>query len=105
MDTTPAALVDYSSSVSYGDLPQSSIDACKVRVLDSLGCIAAAYDHPVSVSARTLARSYTTPELGGNRTRIKSEGRPGNGCIRQWGNAATTRYQRYVSREERRSSK
>lgn len=71
MDNTTAALVDYALRVKYSDLSPDVVDACKTRVLDSLGCIAAAYDHPVSVAARGLAHTYKTDSaatvLGSNR--------------------------------------
>lgn len=69
MDATTERLVDYAMGVSYKDLPPGTVTAVKQRILDTLGCVAGAYDHPVSVSARRLAQRYAmdTPAtiLGG----------------------------------------
>lgn len=59
MDATTEKLVDYTLQTDYDDLPESVTAACKDRVLDTLGCVAAAYDHPVSVAARRLAGRYS----------------------------------------------
>jgi 2-methylcitrate dehydratase len=58
MDATTERLIDYAMSVGYPDLPPSTVEACKRRMLDTLGCVAAAYDHPVSIAARKLAEAY-----------------------------------------------
>lgn len=58
MDATTEKLIDYTMSVSYDDLPPGAVEACKRRVLDTLGCVAGAYDHPVSIAARKLAAGY-----------------------------------------------
>lgn len=60
MDATTEKLVDYTMSVRYEDLPLSVVEACKRRLLDTLGCVAAAYEHPVSIAARKLAAGYRT---------------------------------------------
>ncbi len=69
MDATTERLVDYTMGVRYEDLPVETVTAVKQRILDTLGCVAGAYDHPVSVSARRLAQRYSmdTPAtiLGG----------------------------------------
>jgi 2-methylcitrate dehydratase len=71
MDATTAKLVDYAMSVRFEDLPPGTVSACKQRILDTLGCVAGAYDHPMSVAARTLAGRYLmdTPAtiLGGTQ--------------------------------------
>ena len=59
MDATTERLVDYTMGVRYEDLPAKTVTAVKQRVLDTLGCVAGAYDHPVSVSARCLAQRYS----------------------------------------------
>ena len=59
MDATTERLVDYTMGVRYEDLPAKKVTAVKQRVLDTLGCVAGAYDHPVSVSARCLAQRYS----------------------------------------------
>jgi 2-methylcitrate dehydratase len=71
MDATTEQLVDYTLKTGYDDLPEAVTAACKDRILDTLGCVAAAYDHPVSVTARRLAGRYSmdTPAtiLGSNQ--------------------------------------
>ena len=59
MDATTEKLVDYTMGVRYEDLPIETVIAAKQRILDTLGCVAGAYDHPVSVSARRLAQRYS----------------------------------------------
>ena len=59
MDATTERLVDYTMSVRYEDLPIETVIAAKQRILDTLGCVAGAYDHPVSVSTRRLAQRYS----------------------------------------------
>lgn len=69
MDTTTEKLVDYALGVRYEDLTDATVAATKQRILDTLGCVAGAYDHPLSVAARNLAARYSmdTPAtvLGG----------------------------------------
>jgi len=59
MDATTEKLVDYTLGTDYADLPDVVTAACKDRILDTLGCVAAAYHHPVSVTARRLAARYS----------------------------------------------
>jgi 2-methylcitrate dehydratase len=59
MDATTEKLVDYAMGVRYEDIPGETVVACKQRILDTLGCVAGAYDHPVSVAVRNLAGRYT----------------------------------------------
>lgn len=76
MDATTARLVDYALQARYEDLPASTIAACKLRLVDTLGCVAGAYDHPLSVAARALAARYTmnTPaSVLGSRSRVPPE--------------------------------
>ena len=70
--------------------PRATIDACKLRLLDTLACVAGAYSHPVPVSARGLAERYrmndTASVLGSEKakrylTDLKASGvqlAPGN---------------------------
>jgi len=58
MDATTERLVDYTLNMRYEDLPAITVDACKRRLLDTLGCVAGAYDNPVSIAARELAARY-----------------------------------------------
>ncbi|MDA0655056.1 MAG: MmgE/PrpD family protein [Proteobacteria bacterium] len=59
MDATTERLVDYTLSARFEDMKPEVIEACKTRILDTLGCIAGAYDHPISVAARRLAGRYS----------------------------------------------
>lgn len=59
MDATTRKLVDYTLSVRFEDLSDTVTAGCKDRILDTLGCAAAAYEHPVSVIARRLAGRYS----------------------------------------------
>lgn len=69
MDATTEKLVDYTLAVRFEELADDTVSACKQRILDTLGCVASAHDHPVSVAVRKLASRYTmdTPAtiLGG----------------------------------------
>ncbi len=58
MDATTERLVDYAMRLEYESLPDATVAACKQRLLDTLGCVAGAYDHPLSVSVRGLAGRY-----------------------------------------------
>lgn len=76
MDATTEKLVDYTLGARYEDLPASTVDACKRRLLDTLGCIAGAYDHPVSRAARELAGRYkmdTATSILGSRKQVAPE--------------------------------
>ncbi len=59
MDATTEKLVEYTLTTGYDDLSDAVTAACKDRILDTLGCVAAAFDHPVSVTARRLAGRYS----------------------------------------------
>jgi 2-methylcitrate dehydratase len=59
VDKTTAYLVDYAMAVDYSRLSPSTIEACKSRLLDTLGCAFGAYRAPLSVSARELAHEYS----------------------------------------------
>lgn len=59
MDATTERLVDYAMGVEFETLPASTVAACRQRLMDTLGCVAGAYDHPLSVSVRTLAGRYS----------------------------------------------
>ena len=58
MDETTQKLVRYALRTRFDALSAATIAACKLRLLDTLACVAAAYEHPVSVAARTLAERY-----------------------------------------------
>jgi len=59
MDATTERLVDYTLQARYEDLSPAILAECKLRLLDTLGCVASAYDHPVSAAARKLAARYS----------------------------------------------
>jgi len=76
MDATTEKLVDYAINVRYDSLPACIVEACKLRILDTLGCVAGGYDHPVSVAARTLAARYRMDRpatMLGSRARVAPE--------------------------------
>jgi len=76
MDATTEKLVDYAMNVQYDSLSASTVEACKLRILDTLGCVAGGYDHPVSVAARTLAARYSMDQpatMLGSRARVAPE--------------------------------
>lgn len=59
MDATVERLADYALPVSYDDMAPEVVAATKTRILDTLGCIAGANDHPVSVAACRFAGRYS----------------------------------------------
>ncbi len=59
MDATTEKLVDYTLGTRFEDLPDAVSAAAKDRILDTLGCVAGGYDHPVSKTARRLAARYS----------------------------------------------
>ena len=63
MDATTERLVDYALGVNYEDIAPEIVAGTKTRLLDTLGCIAGAWEHPVSTDARQLAArtSMDTP--------------------------------------------
>ena len=76
MDATTAKLVDYTLATRFEDLPAATVEATRMRVLDTLACVAGAYAHPVSSAARTLAARYrmdTNATILGSRTGVAPE--------------------------------
>lgn len=59
MDATTELLVEYTQGTRFEDLPAPVAAAAKDRILDTLGCVAGGFDHPVSVTARRLAARYS----------------------------------------------
>jgi len=59
MDATTERLADYALSVSYDEMADDVVADAKLRILDTLGCIAGAADHPVSKAACRLAARYS----------------------------------------------
>ncbi|MBL24098.1 MAG: hypothetical protein CMM48_09380 [Rhodospirillaceae bacterium] len=58
MDPTTERLVDYTLATRFEDLSEPVIIACKDRLLDTLGCIAGGYNHPVAIATRNFAGRY-----------------------------------------------
>lgn len=76
MDATTARLVDGTLAARFDTLPPEIVAACKMRLLDSLACAAAAYRHPLSIAARELAGRYRCEEgatVLGSGTRVAPE--------------------------------
>src|SRR5687767_6473536 len=60
MDGTTARLVDFALRAKYSDLSHESVAACKRRLIDTLACMVAAYDKPLSHNARSVAKRYSS---------------------------------------------
>lgn len=73
MDHTTERLVDYVLRARHDTLSDDAIRACKLRLIDAIGCAIGAYAEPLAVMARTAA----------SRTR-------GDPAARIWGSAATS---------------
>lgn len=76
MDATTERLVDYTIGTQYDDIAPDVVAACKDRILDTLGCVAAAHGHPTSAAVRTLAGRYgmdTPATVLGDGTRVAPE--------------------------------
>src|SRR3954470_18015162 len=58
MDSTTRKLVRYALDTRYEQLSPATIAAAKLRLLDTFACIAGAYEHPVSIAARSLSERY-----------------------------------------------
>ncbi|MDA0655962.1 MAG: MmgE/PrpD family protein [Proteobacteria bacterium] len=58
MDATTERLVDYTLQLRYEDLSPAILEQAKIHLLDTLGCAAGAYDHPISIAGRKLAARY-----------------------------------------------
>lgn len=56
MDRMIEQLAGYAVELSYEDLPPEAVQECKLRLIDTLGCLVAAFDAPPSVIARAVAR-------------------------------------------------
>ena len=55
MDKTANQLVNFASGLAYSDLPASTIEAAKVRLIDSMGCAMAGFLAPPVRATRRLA--------------------------------------------------
>ena len=49
-------LADYATGLRYQDLPADAVHECKRKLIDTLGCLAGAFDAEPSVIARAVAR-------------------------------------------------
>lgn len=58
MDSTTRNLVGFWRSADPARLSPAAVDACKRRLIDTLGCALLAFDAPVSVMARNVAAMY-----------------------------------------------
>jgi 2-methylcitrate dehydratase len=56
MDSTIERLADYAAGLRYEDLPRDAVHECKRRLIDTLGCLAGAFEAGPAVIARALAR-------------------------------------------------
>lgn len=56
MDSMIEQLSEYAVGLRYRDLSAEAVHECKRRLIDTLGCLAGAFDAEPSVIARTLAR-------------------------------------------------
>lgn len=56
MDRMIEQLAGYAVELSYEDLPPEAVQECKLRLIDTLGCLVAAFDATPSVIARAVAR-------------------------------------------------
>jgi 2-methylcitrate dehydratase len=62
MDETTSRLVDCAMAAEFSQLPDAVVHECKRRVVDTLACVAGAYDAELSQAARRLAgRSGGSP--------------------------------------------
>ena len=59
MDATTAMLADYTLATRYEDLAPDVVAAAKDRILDTVGCVAAAYGHPTAAAVRRFAARYS----------------------------------------------
>jgi 2-methylcitrate dehydratase len=65
MDQTTSSLADYALGTHFDDLPTEIVRQAKRRLIDTIACVAAAYDEPLSVMARAVAeRQSGNPSAG-----------------------------------------
>ena len=60
MDATTGRLADFALRAQYSDLPPETVHECKRRLIDTLACVVAAYDKPLSHKARSVAKRYSS---------------------------------------------
>ena len=59
MDATTQNIAKYALSVGYDEMDANVLAGAKLRIIDTLGCIAGAIDHPVSKSVCRMATRYS----------------------------------------------
>src|SRR5258708_221128 len=62
MDASISRIVDYASTLTYGDLPAQVVHECKRRIIDSIGCARGAFDEAPPGIARGLAARVEVPD-------------------------------------------
>ncbi len=62
MDSSISRIVDYASTLTYGDLPAQVVHECKRRIIDSIGCALGAFDEEPPRIARALAARVEVPD-------------------------------------------
>jgi 2-methylcitrate dehydratase len=60
-DSTIRGIAEYVSNLSFSDLPDAAVHACKRRIADTLACGIAAFDAEPSVIARAMALRADVP--------------------------------------------
>ena len=58
MDKTAEDLVDFTLETKFDTLSEATIEACKNRLLDTIGCIAGGFNHPVFMAARNFGERF-----------------------------------------------
>ena len=71
MDPILASFTDFSSGLTYRDIPGAAVQAAKDRLIDAIGCAIAAHDCDAAEIGRALAGPAARPDLAG---RIMSSG-------------------------------
>jgi len=62
MDPTTLKLVEFAASARYAQLQSSVVHECKRRLLDTLGCAIGAFNDPLVVNLRAMAREYSSSQ-------------------------------------------
>ena len=88
MDRTIEQLADYATGLRYEDLPPEAVHECKRRLIDTLGCLVAAFDAGPSVIARALARR----SIGNPPARILGTQEPSTVELAAFANGTMLRY-------------
>ena len=72
MDNTAETLVSFTLETRFEMLSEDTVDACKDRLLDTIGCIAAGYNHPIAASSRSFSKISDGPICNNLRRRCFS---------------------------------